>query len=151
MQLVLNMTAQIKEMENQTETLMKENETLIKENEVSTPTIIPMATTVVPSTLADHLAPKGVFTTAVSITSIDTSATGSSTSQVHQEKGTTDIVKSMEEMSLKNTEINNLKKENKDLESSYKNALITYKGHEQRENRLQEQVNILLLQVNLSE
>ena len=65
--------------------------------------------------------------------------------------GTADIVKYMEEMSLKNTKINNLKKENKDLESSYKNALIASKGHEQRENALEEQVKSLQKEVNFNE
>ena len=54
-------------------------------------------------------------------------------------------------MSLKNYEINNLKKANQDLESSYKNALITSKRHEQRANRLEEKVKTLQKQVNLSE
>ena len=54
-------------------------------------------------------------------------------------------------MSLKNNEINNLKKENKDLESSYKNALITSKGHEQRTKALEEQVKSLQKEVNFSE
>ena len=47
MQLVMKMIAQIKEMENKTETLMKENETLKRENEVSIPIVIPTISTVV--------------------------------------------------------------------------------------------------------
>ena len=47
---------------------------------------------------------------AVSVQSIDTLATGSSTTQVHQAGEETYIVKAMEEMSLKNNEVNNLKK-----------------------------------------
>ena len=110
-----------------------------------------MATTVVPSTLVENLTPKGVLTTTVSITSKYTSATGSSTSQVKEATCTIEIVKSMEEMSLKNTQINNLKKANKDLKSSYKNALITSKGHEQRTKALEEQVKSLQKEVNFCE
>ena len=52
MQLVLKMTTQIKDMENQIEYLMKENETLKKSHKVPIPTVIPTVSTVVPSTLA---------------------------------------------------------------------------------------------------
>ena len=57
----------------------------------------------------------------------------------------------MEEMSLKNNEITNLKKTIQTLESSNMNTLITSKGHEQREKILDEQVKTLRQQVNLSE
>ena len=151
MQLVLKMTAQIKEMENQIETLMKENETLKKAQEVSIPTVIPTISTIVPSTLAKHLAPKGVLETVVSITSKDISATSSSTSQVNQIGQTAAIVKDMEDMSLKYKEIINFKSTIRNLETSNRDALITSKGHEQRANRLQEQVKILQQHVNLTE
>ena len=75
------MTAQLKEMENQTEALMKENETLKKTSEVI-PTVIPLVATVVPSTLAKHLAPKEKMTTAVSISSKDIFVVASSNTQV---------------------------------------------------------------------
>ena len=78
--MVLKMTTQIKDMENQMEYLMQENETLKKAQEISIPIVIPTLCTVVPSTLAEHLAPKGVLATEVSITSKDISATSSSTS-----------------------------------------------------------------------
>ena len=79
----------------------------------------------------------------MSITSKYISATSSSTSQVNQIGETADIVKAMEDMSLKNKEIINLKGTIRNLETSNRDALITSKGHEQRANRLQEQVNIL--------
>ena len=75
------MTAKLKEMENQIEALMKENEALKNAKEVI-PTVIPIVTTAIPSTLAEHLAPKGKLTTAVSISSKDLSATASSNTQV---------------------------------------------------------------------
>ena len=88
-------------MENQIEYLMKENESLKKTQEVPIPTIIPTVSTIVPSTLVDHLALKGVLATAVSINSKDISTTSSSTSQVNPTGETTAIVKAMEDMSLK--------------------------------------------------
>ena len=93
MQLVLKMTAQVKEMENQIEALMKESEALKGKNVSSIPTVIPTINTTVPSTLAEHLAPKGVLATAVSIQSVNTSATESSTTQVQQATEADDIVK----------------------------------------------------------
>ena len=60
-------------MENQIEILMKENEILKKSHELSIPTVIPTISIVVPSTLAEHLAPKGVLETTVTITSKDIS------------------------------------------------------------------------------
>ena len=45
----------------------------------------------------------------------------------------------MEEMTLKNDEIKNLKKENQNLESTYKDVVITSKGHEQRVKSLEEE------------
>ena len=79
MQLVLKIISQIKDMENQIETLIKEKETLKETNISPIPTVIPMVSTTVPSTLAEHLAPKRVLETVVLVQSIDTSATESST------------------------------------------------------------------------
>ena len=63
-ELVLKTTAQIKDMENQIETLIKEEETLKETNISPIPTVIPMVSIVVPSTLAEKLAPKRVLETA---------------------------------------------------------------------------------------
>ena len=101
------------------------------------PTVIPIITTVLASTLGEKLAPKESLETAVPLQSATTSATDSSTTQVQQIDDTGQIIKAMEEMSLKNNEINSLKKTIQSLESSNKNALITTKGHEQRANRLE--------------
>ena len=145
------MTAQIKEMESQIEAFMQENENLKKSQQVFIPTIIPNVSTTIPSTLAEHLAPQGVLATAVSITSKDISATSSSNSQINTVGETTAIIKAMEDMSIKDQEIISLKGTIKNLEASNRDALITSKGHEQRANRLQEQVKILQQQVNLTE
>ena len=57
----------------------------------------------------------------------------------------------MEETTLKNNEIKNLKKANQNLESAYKYCVIASKGHEQRVKSLEEQVKILRKEFNLSE
>ena len=83
----------------------------MKENETSTiPTVIPIITAAIPSTLGEKLAPKEPLATAVSVQSTTTSNTKSSTSQIQQINDAWQIVKAMEEMSLKNNEINSLKK-----------------------------------------
>jgi len=46
----------------------------------------------------------------------------------------------MEEMTLKNNEIKNLQKANKNLESAYKDVVITSKGHEQSVKTLEERI-----------
>ena len=108
--LILKLTTQVKDMEDQMDILIKEKEA-VKEVDVQyIPIVIPIVSTTVPSTLAEHLAPKVPLETAVSVQSIDTSATGSSTTQVHQAGEAADIVKAMEDMSLNNNEIINLKK-----------------------------------------
>ena len=119
MQLVLKMTAQIKDTENQIESLMQENESLKKAQEVPIPTVIPTASKSIPSTWIEHLAPKGVLATAVSITSKDISATSSSTSQVNPTGETTAIVKAMEDK-----EIISLKGTIRNLETSNRDAII---------------------------
>ena len=122
-----------------------------KAQQVSIPTVIPNVSRTIPSTLAENLAPKGVLDTTVSITSKDISTTSSSTSQVNTTRETASIVKAMEDMSIKDKEIINLKGTIKNLETSNRDALITSKGHEKRANRLQEQVKILQQQVNITE
>ena len=67
MKLVLKLTAQVKDMENQMDILMKEKEALKETDVPSIPTVIPIVSTVVPSTLAEHLAPKVPLETTVSV------------------------------------------------------------------------------------
>ena len=111
------MTTQIQEMEKQIQTLISENEALKKAKEVF-PTVIPIVSIVVPSRLAENLAPQGKLITAVSISSKDVSAANSSNTQVQagEGKGASELVKPMEQMTLKKNEIKTLKKANKKLE-----------------------------------
>ena len=86
------------------------------------PTVIPVITTVVPPTLAENLAPKEPLATAVPVTSSTTSTTESSTTTVHHTNEVSQLVKAMEEMSLKTNEINRLKQLIDNLEKSNKLA-----------------------------
>ena len=111
MQLIIKLTAQIKDMESQLDILMKEKET-VKETDASTiPIVIPIIIVDIPSTLGENLAPKEPLEIAVSVQSATTSNIESSTSQVQHTNDAGKIVKAMEEMTLKTNEINSLKKQ----------------------------------------
>ena len=105
----------------------------MKETDASTiPTVIPIITAVIPSTLGENLAPKEPLATAVSVQSATTSQTKSSTSQVQQTNDAGKIVKAIEEMTLKTNEINSLKKKIQIMEVSNKAALINANNYEQK-------------------
>ena len=108
MKLIHKLTAQIKEMETQMDHLVKEKETIKEQETPIIPTTILVITTIVSSTLGDKLAPKGSLATAVPMTSATTSATDSSNTNVQQTDEASQIVKAMEEISLKTNEINSL-------------------------------------------
>ena len=80
-QLSLKMTAQLQEMEKQTQALMNKNEALKKAKEVIV-TVIPIVGTAMPSNFAEHLAPQEKLVTAVSMSSKDVYAADSSNTQV---------------------------------------------------------------------
>lgn len=143
MQLIIKLTAQIKDMESQLDILMKEKET-VKETDASTiPTFIPIIIADIPSTLGENLAPKELLATAVSVQSGTTSQIESSTSQVQQTNDVGKIFKSMEEMKLKTKEINSLKKTIQTMEVSNKATLINANNYEKKAKRLEEQVKSL--------
>ena len=97
-------------METQLDQLVKEKETTKEAEDPIIPTIIPIITTDVASTLGEKLAPNVPLATVVLVHSATTSATNSSTTQVQHTDYVRQIVKAMEELSLKNNEINSLKK-----------------------------------------
>ena len=104
--LILQLKAQIKEMEVQMDQIVQEKET-VKEPVI--PTVIPVITAVVPSPLGETLAPKEQLATAVPVTSSTTSTTESSTTAIQPTDDASKIVKAMEEMNVKTNEINRLK------------------------------------------
>ena len=107
---------------------------IVKEPEI--PTVIPVITTAVPSTLGENLAPKEPLATAVPVTSSTTSATESSTTALQPTDESSQIVKEMEEISLKTNAINRLINMVENLEKSNKIAQINAKTHEQNVIRL---------------
>ena len=93
MNLVFQLTAQIKEIEIQMDKLFHEKQTP-KTPEI--PSVIPMVTTVVPSNLAKELAPKEPLATVAPVTSSTTSATYSSNTTTHPTDEANKLVKAME-------------------------------------------------------
>ena len=91
MNLILQMTAQIKEMEIEMDKLVQEKKAAKTQN--VSPTIIHVVTTAVPSTMAKELAPKVPFAIAVPITSSTTSAIESSTTPVQKSDEASKLVK----------------------------------------------------------
>ena len=135
-------------MEIQMEKLVHERQA-VKAQEI--PTVIPIVTTVMPSTLSEELAPKFPLATVVPVTSSTTSATDSSATAAQQTDEAGKLVKAMEIMSLQTSEINILKQEMENLENTKKLAQINAKTHEQRANRLNEELKNLQKELTLQE
>ena len=128
---------------------------LVHEKEIKkarkTPAVIPIVTTVVPSTLAEELAPKVPLAIAVQVTSSTTLAIESSTTTTQHYYEASKLVKAMEEMSLQTNEINKLKKVIENLEDTNKLAQINAKTHEQRANRLNIELKNMQKELTLKE
>ena len=150
-QLIFKLTAQIKEMETQMDKLVKEKETVKETDAPNIPTVIPVITTAVVSTLGEKLAPNEPLATTVPVHSATTSATDSSKTQVQQTDGAGQIVKAMEELSLKTNEINSLQNMIQSIEATNKTTLIIAKNHEQKAIRLEEQMKNLQKELTFTE
>ena len=135
-------------MEIQMDKLVQQSETT-KAQEI--PTVIPMVTTVVPSTLVEELAPKVPLATTVPVTSSTTSATDSSTTATQHSDEASKLVKSMEEMTLKTNEISKLQKVIDNIEGTKKLAQINVKIHEENANRLDVELKNLQKDLTLQE
>ena len=110
-----------------------------------------MVTTVVPSTLAEELAPKAPFATVVPMSYSSTSAIESSTSAVQQTDESSKLIEAMEEMYIKNIEINKLKEKIKNLEDAKKLAQNNAKNEEQKAKRASEQLKKVEEKLTLKE
>lgn len=104
MNLIVQMTTKIKEMEIDMDKLVQEKETT-KEKNVP-PTIFLVVTTTVPSTLAEELAPKVPLAIVVPVTSSTTSATESSSTTFEKSDEARKLINAMEDMSIQIKEIN---------------------------------------------
>ena len=135
-------------MEIQMYKLVEEKET---PNVPEIPTVIPVITTAVPSTLAEELESKVPLATVVPVMSSTTSTTESSTTTSHAIDEARKLVKAMEEMSLQTSEINRLKNMVDNLENSNKLAQINAKTHEKISIRLNEELKKLHKELSLKE
>jgi len=104
--LILQLNAQLKEMENEMEKLVQEKQASM---EATPATSIPTVTTVVPSTLVSSLSPIATLATTFPTASTTTLAIGSTTLATHRSDKASKLVKTMEDMSIQTTEINRLK------------------------------------------
>lgn len=148
MNLILQLTAQTKEMENEMDNLVQEKKDRATEVLV---TVIPVVTIVVPSTLAESLAPIVPMATTLPVTSSTTSTMESSTTIAQHIDEASKLVKAMQDMSIQTKNINRLKEQLKILEYENKLAKIMHKNEEQRENKLNKQLKMLEKYLTLKE
>ncbi len=113
MDLILQLNAPLKEMENELDNLIQFKQVII---ETTAATTIPTVTTIIPSTLAASLAPTTPAATTLPTTSETTSATSSTIAATHPSDEASKLIKDMEDMSIQTNEINRLKEQIKGLE-----------------------------------
>lgn len=128
MNLIFQLTTQIKEMEIEMDKLVQEKEA---SKEAVPVTVIPVVNTVVPSTLVESLAPTVPMATTLLVTSATTSTTKSSTTAVQPTDEASKLIKSMQDMYIQTNEINRLKEQLKILEDEKKLAKIMHKNEDQ--------------------
>lgn len=104
--------------------------------------VIPTFTTVVPSTLAEKLAPTAPLATALPAKAPSTSETRSTVAVSTREEANR-LSKAMEEMSLKAVEIRKQEEKVNSLETDYKLAQIMNKEENQKVTRLTEMIKKL--------
>lgn len=134
MDLVLKLNDQLREIEKELDSLIKLKQTDIGTTSVN---VIPIVTTVVPSTLATSLAPIAPMAIAQPISTKSTSVTGTSSDEASK------LVKDMEEMSIWTTEMNNLKEKLISMETDYKLAKIMHKEEVEKAIRTSERLKAL--------
>ena len=97
------------------------------------------------------MAPKEPLATAVSVNSSTTSVIESSTTVLPPTDESSQLVKAMEEMSLKTNEINRLTKIIENLEKTNKSTQIDAKIHEENAHKLSEEVKKLQKELTLKD
>jgi len=112
MDLILQLNAQLKEMENEMDKLVHEKHANI---EAATATVISTVTTIVPSTLVASLATIAPVAIALPAASATTSAIGSTIAATHPSDEASKLIKAMEYVSIQTNEINKLKEQIKSL------------------------------------
>ena len=141
MDLVLKLNDQLKETEKELDNLIQSKQSEL----ASTPqTAIPTVSTTVPSTLVASLAPTVPPTTSMLVIGTSTSA-GTSTEK------TTELVKSMEEITIQATELKRLKEKVTSLETDYKLAKIMHKEEVKKAARISESLKAMEKDLTLKE
>ena len=148
MNLIIQLTSQLKEMENEMDKLVQEKKANMEAIHV---TAIPTVTTAVPYTLVAPVATIVPVATTLPTTSKSTSTTESSTTATHPSDEACKLVKSMKYMSIQTTEINRLKEQIKILEDENKLIQIMHKNETQKSNRLSKKVQKLEKELTLKE
>jgi len=144
MDLILQLNAQLKEMENEIDKLVQEKQASM---EAVTVTAIPIVTITVSSTLVALVA-----TTSPVATSLPTaSAIGSTIATTHPSDEAGKLIKAMQDISIQTNEINRLKEQIKGLEDEKEVAQIMRKSETQKSNRLTERIQKLEKELTLKE
>ncbi len=147
MDLVLQLNDQLKEMEKELESLIQLKQASI---DSAPPTVIPIVTTVVHSTLAAALAPTGPMATALSVSTLTTLATTSTSTCTIREEANR-LVKALEDVSIQTNEMNKLKEKVSSLKTDYKLAQIMHKEEQQKDARMNERIKGLEKELTLTE
>ena len=142
MNLIIQLTAQLKEMENEMDKLVQENKASMEEIPV---TAIPIASTAVPSTSSSPLPTIVAVTTTIPVTTevSTTPATTPTTTVAHPNDEASKLIKAMQDMSIQTNKINRLKEQVKCLEDEKKLVQIMHKAETQKSNRLTERIHKL--------
>ena len=106
MDLVLQLNDQLKETEKELDNLIQLKQASF---ETVTATVIPTVTTTVPSTSEAALAPTAPLATTLPAATTSTSTTGSTTTTTQPGDEASKLVKAMEDMSIKTTQMSKLK------------------------------------------
>jgi len=137
MDLILQLNDQLKEMEKELDCVIQLKQASF---EPTTTTVIPTVTTIVPSTLAASLPPIAPLAIALTAATASTSIEGSTTTAAQPSDEARKLVKAMENMSIRTTEINKLKEKISSLEDENKLAQVMHKNEVQKSTRLTERM-----------
>jgi len=134
MDLVLKLNDQIKEIEKELDALIQLKQAYVA---TSSTNFIPTVPTVMPSTLETYLVPTAPLAIALPATTKPTSTTGASGEKASE------LIKSMEEISIQATEMNRLREKVASLETHCKLAQLKQKEEAQKAQRMSERIKIL--------
>ena len=148
MDFILQLNAQLKEMENEMDKLVQEKKANMEAVIVTT---IPIVTTEVPSTLEASVATTVPVATTLPTTSATTLVTESSIVAVHLSDEASKLIKAMQDMSIQTKEINRLKDQIKSLEDENMLVKIMHKYEIHKSKRSTERIQKIEKELVLKE